>query len=143
MKNDDIKQGNRSRQIIVSVILVLIDIALFIALVKVFSWPLVNLVGYDIADYENWFGELDNSRVYRFGAGCYECLFILLKAAVLIFIEKKNYIKSRGSKLIFVIAIIIHVILFVLFMAYLCRFLDGTNVYWILRYYLTGKEPPF
>ena len=134
---------NRLRQIITSVILVLIDIALFIALVRLLRWPIIDLAGYDIADYENWNGELDSSRVYRFGAGCFEYLYMIIKAAVLIFLEKRSYTKNRGSKALFVVMMIIHIILFLLFIAYVYRFLDGQNICWLLRYFLTGKEPPF
>ena len=63
---------NSSRQIIIAVILVLVDILLFILLIKALRWPLIDLVGFDICDYENWEGTLDNSRVYRFGAGSYD-----------------------------------------------------------------------
>ena len=134
---------NKTRQVIASVIMILIDIVLFILFVSVLRRLIINVVGFDITDYEDWFGELESSRVYRFGAGCYECLFMVLKAAVLIFIEKRKYDKYKGSKILFIIAVIIHVVLFVLCMVYVFMFMEGTNVYWILRYFLTGNEPPF
>ena len=134
---------SRSRQVLKSVILILVDVALFIALVLVLREPLISLVGYDITDYENWYGDLDHSRVYRFGAGCYEYLFVVLKAAVLILLEKISYTGCKGPKIFFIIAIIIHTILFLLCIAYVYSFLDGANIYWLLRYFLTGAEPPF
>ena len=134
---------SRSHQIVISVILILIDIALFILLVSVLRWPLINLVGFDITDYENWEGALDNSRVYRFGAGCYEYLFVLLKAIALILLEKITYTRCKGSGIIFIITIIVHIILFLLCVAYVYAFLDGNNIYWLLRYFLTGAEAPF
>ena len=134
---------NRLRQFIIFIILVAVDIALFIALVKWFRWPLKDMAGFDIADYEDWYGELESTRVYRFGAGCCEYLYLLVKAALMIFLEKITCKKCEGSKGIFIAAVIIHSILLILGAAYVYRFLDGYNIFWLLRYFLTGAEPPF
>ena len=134
---------NRSRHIIISAILILVDIVLFIVLVSLLRRPLIDIVGFDICDYESRDDVVQGFRIYRFGAGCYEYLFVIIKAAVLIFLEKITYTKCKGSKRAFIIAIIIHIILFLLCSAYVYKFLDGNNIYWILRYFLTGAEPPF
>ena len=134
---------NRLRQIIIAIILVAADVALFAALVEVFRWPLIEVVGFDIADYEDYFGKLESTRVYRFGAGSCEYLYLLLKAALMIFLEKITCKKFEGSKGIFIAAVIVHSILLILSAVYVYRFLDGYNIYWILRYFLTGAEPPF
>lgn len=134
---------NRPRQIITAVILVLADILLFIALVKWLRWPLVEHVGFDIADYESRDEIVTGFRVYRFGAGCFEYLFLFIKAALLIFLERITYNKCRGSKVIFSVAVIIHIVLFLLCLVYVYRFLDGNNIFWLIRYFLTGAEPPF
>ena len=130
-------------QIIISIILIMADIALFIVLVKILRWPLIENIGFDIADYEARDDVVRGFRAYRFGAGCYEYLFVIIKVAVLIFLEKVTYTKCKGAKPVFVIALIIHMILFMLCIAYVYRFLDGNNIYWLLRYFLTGAEPPF
>ena len=133
----------RFPQIIISILLILADVALFIVLVKLLRWPLIHIVGFDICDYESRDDIVRGFRVYRFGAGCYEYLFMMVKAAALIFLEKLTYAKWKGSKAIFIIAIIIHVILFMACMAYVFKYLDGNNIHWLLRYFLTGEEPPF
>ena len=133
----------RLRQIIISVILILVDIGLFILLVKVLRWPLIDLIGFDICDYERLDEVHSGFRVYRFGAGCFEYLYMILKASVLIVLEKISYTKCKGSKAIFITVLIIHIILFLLCIAYVYRFLDGNNIFWLLRYALTGMEPPF
>lgn len=137
------ERKTKLRQIIISSILIMVDLALFIVLVKILRWPLIETVGFDIADYEARDDVVSGFRAYRFGAGCYEYLFMIIKAAVLIFLEKVTYTKCKGAKLFFIITVIIHMILFMLCIAYVYRFLDGHNIYWLLRYFLTGAEPPF
>lgn len=127
----------RIHQIIASIILIVIDIGLFILLVDVLRGGFIDIVGYDIADYQNM------GRVYRFGAGCSEYLFVIVKAVLLIFLERKIYTKYKESKVLFIIAIIIHIILFLLCIVYVYKFLEGYNIFWLLRYFLTGAEPPF
>ncbi|MBR5421509.1 MAG: hypothetical protein IK115_10205 [Lachnospiraceae bacterium] len=134
---------NSLRQIVTSVILILADIALIIVLVKLLRWPLIDIIGFDICDYEGRDDVVQGFRVYRFGAGCFEYLFVLLKAAVLIVLEKITYKRCKGPRVFFIIAIILHVILLLLCIAYVYRFLDGNNIFWLLRYFLTGEEAPF
>lgn len=131
------------RQFIIFILLLAADITLFILLAKVFRYVLWDIVGYDIADYEDYYGMMESSRVYRFGSGCCEYLYVLLKAAILIFLEKVSYKKCGGSKALLIISVIVHVIIFILCTVYVYRFLDGYNIFWLLRYFLTGAEPPF
>ena len=134
---------NKTRQIIISVVLILVDIALFIVMVTLLRWLLIDIVGFDICDYEPRDDFYGGGRVYRFGAGCFEYLFVIIKAAVMILLEKITYTKCKGSKIFFSITIIIHIILFLLCTAYVYSFLDGNNIFWLLRYALTDAEPPF
>ena len=133
----------RPLQIFISVILILIDIALFILLVKVFRWLFIDLVGCDICDYEALDEYVSGFRVYRFGAGCCEYLFLIIKTLVLIFLQKITYKKCNGSKRFFIVAIILHIILLLLCLVYVYKFLDGYNIFWLIRYFITGQEPPF
>lgn len=119
------------------------DIALFILLAEVFRWVLWDTVGYDIADYEDYFGLMESSRVYRFGSGCCEYLYVLLKAAILIFLEKVSYKKCGGSKALFITAIIVHVIIFILCTLYVYNFLDGYNIFNLIIHLFTGAEVPY
>ena len=131
------------RQFIIFILLLAVDIALFILLAEVIRWVLWDTVGYDIADYEDYFGLMESSRVYRFGSGCCEYLYVLLKALVLTNLEITLYKKLGGSKALLIISVIVHVIIFILCTVYVYRFLDGYNIFWLLRYFLTGAEPPF
>ena len=40
---------------------------------------LVDLVGFDVTEYENWSGELQNPVVFRLGAGFWKMMIILIK----------------------------------------------------------------
>ena len=131
------------RQFIIFILLLAADITLFILLAKVFRYVLWDTVGYDIADYEDYYGMMESSTVYRFGSGCCEYLYVLLKALVLTNLEITLYKKLGGSKALLIIAVVVHVIIFILCTVYVYRFLDGYNIFWLLRYFLTGAEPPF
>ena len=131
------------RQFIIFILLLAADITLFILLAKVFRYVLWDTVGYDIADYEDYYGMMESSRVYRFGSGCCEYLYVLLKALVLTNLEITLYKKLGGSKALLIISVIVHVIIFILCTVYVYRFLDGYIIFWLLRYFLTGAEPPF
>ncbi len=131
------------RQFIIFILLLAADITLFILLAKVFRYVLWDIVGYDIADYEDYYGMMESSGVYRFGSGCCEYLYVLLKALVLTNLEITLYKKLGGSKALLIISVIVHVIIFILCTIYVYRFLDGYNIFRLLRYFLTGAEPPF
>ena len=131
------------RQFIIFILLLAADITLFILLAKAFRYVLWDIVGYDIADYEDYYGMMESSRVYRFGSGCCEYLYVLLKALVLTNVEITLYKKLGGSKALLIISVIVHVIIFILCTVYVYRFLDGYNIFRLLRYFLTGAEPPF
>ena len=130
-------------QFIIFILLLAADIALFILLAKVLRYVLWDTVGFDIADYEDYFGLMDSSRVYRFGSGCCEYLYVLLKALVLTNLEITLYKKLGGSKALLITAVVVHTIIFILCTLYVYRFLDGNTIFWLLRYYFTGAEPPF
>ena len=58
----------------VSVILIIIDIILLILFVTYIPNIFWHIFGCDFIEYEDWFGELDETIKYRFGAGSTEVL---------------------------------------------------------------------
>ncbi len=137
------KEKKTIRQIVISVMLILADIALFIALVTVLRDVFVDIFGYDIAEYVARDDVVGGFRAYRFGAGCCEYLYLILTTAALIFLQAFTFKKCNGSKIVLIAAIVLHAVFFLLFAAYTFRFLHGENVFWLLRYVITGAEPPF
>ena len=73
----------------VSIILVLIDIILLVLFVLYLHYMFRHIFGPDFIELENWFGELDETIRYRFGAGSAEIIFILIRAIGFIIAQKK------------------------------------------------------
>ena len=74
--------------VIMCIIYLLIDLFLLFALVMWLRYIFLHIFGYDIIEYENWFGTIDNPIRYRFGAGTAEYLFVIVK--VIFFIVKEK-----------------------------------------------------
>lgn len=69
-------------------------------------------IGPDVIVYENWFGDLENSVVYRFGIGSVELLISLLQVVLFVWIEIRLYKKKKVSKLYNRVAIVLHILNF-------------------------------
>lgn len=114
----------------VSIILVLIDIILLVLLLYLHNmfW---HIFGPDFIELENWFGELDETIRYRFGAGSAETLFILIRAIGFIIVQKK--ILKGHSKKMSVIFILLHIVIAVLGLFYCFKYADGADIIYNLR----------
>lgn len=114
----------------VSIILVLIDIILLVLLLYLHNmfW---HIFGPDFIELENWFGELDETIRYRFGAGSAETLFILIRAISFIIVQKK--ILKGHSKKTSVIFILLHIVIAVLGLFYCFKYVDGADIIYNLR----------
>ena len=56
------------KSIVFIVLMVVVDALLFCLLTRL-STPLWHLFGSDVIEYENWFGEMEDTIRYRFGVG--------------------------------------------------------------------------
>ena len=71
---------------------------------------LMDIFGPDVIVYENWFGDIENPVVYRFGRCSAELLIALLQAVLFVWIEVILYKKKKISKAYTCIAIVLHVL---------------------------------
>ena len=110
---------------IVSIILILIDIILLVLFVLYIPNLFWHIFGSDFIEYENWFGELDQTIRYRFGAGSAEILFILLRVVGFIIAQCKLL---KEHRILLVIFILLHIIIGVLGFIYCFKFADGANI---------------
>lgn len=110
---------------IVSIILILIDIILLVLFVLYIPNLFWHIFGSDFIEYENWFGELDQTIRYRFGAGSAEILFIILRVVGFIIAQCKLL---KEHRILLVIFILLHIIIGVLGFIYCFKFADGANI---------------
>lgn len=115
----------------VSIILVLIDIILLVLFVLYLHYMFWHIFGPDFIELENWFGELDETIRYRFGAGSAEIIFILIRAIGFIIAQKK--LLKRHSKKTSVIFILLHIVIAVLGLFYCFKYSDGADIIYNLR----------
>ena len=100
----------------ISIILVFIDTILLVLSILFFHSIFMHILGADFIEYENWFGELDKTIKYRFGAGSAELLFILIRAICFIIAQKK--ILKEYSEKTSAIFITLHIVIAVLGLIY-------------------------
>ena len=115
------------------VLMVIVDALLFFLLTRL-STPLWHLFGSDVIEYENWFGEMEDTIRYRFGVGSFEFLFVVVKAIIIFLIEIRRIKAFKGKKALIVIAGVIHGILLCLQVAYVAIFMDGREIISYLSY---------
>ena len=123
------------RETKISIAFVALDLILFVVFMRFFTGPLQEIVGYDITEYENWYGTLENPVVYKFGIGCYEYLFVFIKAIVFIVLETIASVKNKGSKRLLVFAILTHIILLVLSVLYIYNYGEGWQIFELLKHF--------
>jgi len=95
-------------------LIVLADLLLSWVIFYVCDMWLMDILGPDIIEYENWFGDIEDTVVYRFGTCSAELLFALLQAILFVCIEVVLYKRKKMSKAYTRIAIIIHVLNFLI-----------------------------
>ena len=110
----------------VSVILIIIDIILLVLFVTVIPNIFWHIFGCDFIEYENWFGELDETIKYRFGAGSAEILFILIRFIGFTIAQFK--ILKGQSKRPLIVFILLHFVIAVLGLIFCFKYSDGANI---------------
>ena len=116
---------------VLSITMVLIDFLLLVLFIFFIPSLLVDLVGFDVTEYENWSGELQNQVVFRLGAGFWEVMIILIKMVSFI-IGQCAILKDKGNvqKLIF---IVLHIVIGILGLIYVFRFGHGPNLVYLIQ----------
>ena len=107
----------------VSIMLIILDMILLVLFVFVLTGFLRSAIGPDVIEYENWNGQLENPLVLRLGSGFWGLVFILIRMIGFI-IWQKNLLKGN-SRVMLVIAIILHAVIGVLGLMYWIKWGDG------------------
>ena len=107
----------------VSIMLIILDMILLVLFVFVLTGFLRSAIGPDVIEYENWNGQLENPLVLRLGSGFWGLVFILIRMIGFI-IWQKNLLKGN-SRVLLVIAIILHAVIGVLGLMYWIKWGDG------------------
>ena len=116
------------------IIYLLIDLFLLFALVMWLRYIFLHIFGYDIIEYENWFGTIDNPIRYRFGAGTAEYLFVTVKAIFFIVKEKLLMKKSGNTSKAIYIPIALHIIILILGVYISVNYLSGCFITDLFEY---------
>lgn len=116
---------------VLSITMVLIDFLLLVLFIFFIPSLLVDLVGFDVTEYENWSGELQNQVVFRLGAGFWEVMIILIKMIGFI-TGQCAILKDKGNvqKMIF---IVLHIVIGILGLIYVFRFGHGPNLVYLIQ----------
>ena len=112
---------------IVSIILIIVDIILLVLFILFIPNLFWHIFGSDFIEYENWFGNLDETIKYRFGAGSAEILFILIR--VIGFAIAQYKLLKEQSKKMSVIFILLHIAIAALGLIYCFKYADGVNIW--------------
>lgn len=115
------------------IITVLADIILLILFVAFIPALLRERVGFDVTEYENWDGALADPFVLQFGAGCWENAIIVVKMTAFLIIQSVLFKKRHHDRKILTGAVIAHVAVFALGMAYIYKFADGAGLIYLLE----------
>ena len=116
---------------IYSLILVLLDFTLLVLFIFFIPSLLVDLVGFDVTEYENWSGELQNQVVFRLGAGFWEVMIILIK--MLGFTIWQCRISKIKRNVVKYILVALHVVIGILGLMYVFRFGHGSNLVYSIQ----------
>lgn len=115
----------------VSIMLIILDMILLVLFVFVLTGFLRSAIGPDVIEYENWNGQLENPLVLRLGSGFWGLVFILIRMIGFI-IWQKNLLKGN-SRVLLVIAIILHAVIGVLGLMYWIKWGDGPFFIYMIR----------
>ena len=114
-----------------SLILVLLDFTLLVLFIFFIPSLLVDLVGFDVTEYENWSGELQNQVVFRLGAGFWEVMIILIK--MLGFTIWQCAISKNKRNVLKYILVVIHILIGILGLMYVFIFGHGPNLVYLIQ----------
>ena len=115
----------------VSIMLIILDMILLVLFVFVLTGFLRSAIGPDVIEYENWNGQLENPLVLRLGSGFWGLVFILIRM-IGFFIWQKKLLKGN-SRVLLVIAIILHAVIGVLGLMYWIKCGDGPFFIYMIR----------
>ena len=115
----------------VSIMLIILDMILLVLFVFVLTGFLRSVIGPDVIEYENWNGQLENPLVLRLGSGFWGLVIILIRMIGFI-IWQKNLLKGN-SRVLLVIAIILHAVIGVLGLMYWIKWGDGPFFIYMIR----------
>lgn len=115
----------------VSIMLIILDMILLVLFVFVLTGFLRSAIGPDVIEYENWNGQLENPLVLRLGSGFWGLVFILIRMIGFI-LWQKNLLKGN-SRVLLVIAIILHAVIGVLGLMYWIKWGDGPFFIYMIR----------
>ena len=107
----------------VSIMLIILDMILLVLFVFVLTGFLRSAIGPDVIEYENWNGQLENPLVLRLGSGFWGLVIILIRM-IGFFIWQKKLLKGN-SRVLLVIAIVLHAVIGVLGLMYWIKWGDG------------------
>lgn len=119
---------------IISVVLVVVDIIILVLFVLFLHYIFLHIFGPDFIEYEDYFGQMDSTIDYRFGAGSAEIAFILIRVIGFIIAQRK-LLKEQSKKLL-IDFVVVHIVIGILGLIYCFRFADGAdliyNIQWLL-----------
>ena len=124
----------KSKKEFLILLLVVIDIIILILMVLFGVGLIHDIVGSDVIEYENWFGDLDDPIRYRFGAGCWEYTVFIAKLIIFIVIQIKQAVKNSFRKPLLIAGIFMHLIIFAAGFLYVYNFGDGYSVNMLLEH---------
>ena len=115
----------------VSIMLIVADMILLVLSVFVLKGFLRSVAGFDVIEYENWNGEIENPLVLRLGCGFWGLMIILVRLIGFIICQVK--ILKGNSRVMLVIAIIVHSIIGILGFIYWLNWGDGPYFTYMLQ----------
>lgn len=121
---------------LVSISIIILDIVLLLIFVSIIPNLFWHIFGSDFIEYENWSGEITGSTIrYRFGAGSWELLFILLRTIIFIIIQTK--LLKEYSKVRKIIVVLLHIVVCVLGLIYFFIYAEGPNMIYSIQQILS------
>ena len=115
----------------VSIMLIVLDMILLVLFVFVLTSFLRSSIGPDVIEYENWNGQLENPLVLRLGSGFWGLVIILIR--MIGFTIWQNKLLKGNSRVLLVIAIVLHAVIGVLGIMYWIKWGDGPFFIYMIR----------
>ena len=94
-----------------TVIFAVADILILLGFLIFLTDILKDIVGLDYVELENWYGTIENPIRCRFGIGCCQYTFELIKFVVMIVLHKRLITVHKETSKRLIAPVIIHVIL--------------------------------
>ena len=124
------------KKITAGIVFVILDIILLAVFVSPFHNIFWHIFRSDFIEYENWYGTLDQTIKYRFGAGSAEITLIVLKTIGFVIAQCK--LLKEQPKALRGIFISLHVVLGILGLFYCFAYADGAEIIYNIKCLLQG-----